>query len=297
LSQPLSQPPPANPAPPMNGADPPKGVWADLIALQTPSSSSSLPLQYQMSSQEPMTVQPSPFSGTMGSYQPSMGTGVNPFQQQHLSSNPYSQQLYQTAGMQASPFSSSATFNPQQAYFSNQTQMQPPMSAPATQPQTNFFQPQPQQGALQIQEPIAGQAIFTSGNGQGGFMSAPPMQGQFLSSSSGQQFQSHSPQPMMSGTPQPQMQMQMMGQPGQFMSPSPQLQQPQMGMGMGTAGAYQGQQFVPNQQDQMQMQSQQQQGFYGAGNMQPQGQFGNFQGNGQPFSTGGFASGQQWGAM
>ncbi|KAF8062174.1 hypothetical protein FPV67DRAFT_259309 [Lyophyllum atratum] len=213
-----------------------------------------------MTSQTPISAQQGAFTGTIGSYQSSMGTGINPYQQQqHLASNPYSQQLYQTPGMQTSQFSSTApyspsTLTPQQPFFSNQAQM-PPMSAPGAPGQNNFFHPQPQQGALQIQVPNAAHAMFATGNGQGSFMSAPATQGQFLSSSPGQQFQSHSPQPMMSGTPQSQMLSttpqphMMMGQPGQFMSPSPQLQQPhqqqqqpqqQMGMGMEMAGMQQG---------------------------------------------------------
>ncbi|GLB39760.1 putative GTP-ase activating proteins for the small GTPase, ARF [Lyophyllum shimeji] len=297
-AQPSSKPAAAKPTQPTNGADPPNGVWTDLISLQTPSSSSSLPLQYQMPTQNSVTPQPNGFSATMAPYQSSIGTGVNPFQQQHLPSNPYSQQIYPTPGMQPAPFSPAATLNHQQAYFANQAQVQTPTSAPAAQPQTSYFQPQPQQAALQIQVPNPGQAMFASANTQGSFMSAPPTHGHFLSSSPAgqQQFQTHSPQPqsMMSGTPQPQilsttpqpqMQMQMMGQPGPFVSPSPQLQQQPMGMGMA------GQQF------------QMQQGFFVAGapqpqmGMQPQAQFGGFQGTSQPFAAGGFAGGQQWGAL
>ncbi|KAF8065075.1 hypothetical protein FPV67DRAFT_168049 [Lyophyllum atratum] len=160
-TQPLSQQPPQKPPPQTNGVDNPKGVWADLVSLQAPPSSSSLPLQFQMTSQTPISAQQGAFTGTIGSYQSSMGTGINPYQQQqHLASNPYSQQLYQTPGMQTSQFSSTApyspsTLTPQQPFFSNQAQM-PPMSAPGASGQNNFFHPQPQQGALQIQVPNAG---------------------------------------------------------------------------------------------------------------------------------------------
>ncbi|KAF5384342.1 hypothetical protein D9615_003383 [Tricholomella constricta] len=299
-----------------NSSPNPNGVWEDLVSLQAPSASSSLPLQFQMPSQAPLTAQQSStFPGSLSSYQTSMGFGVNPFQQQHLATNPFTQQQYSVPGMQASmmsavpPFSPSSALNmQQQQYFSNQSQMQSPMSAPGTHAQNNFFHPQPQP-ALQIQVPSAGQALFSS-NSQGSFMSPPATQGQFMSSSPAQQFASHSPQPLMRTTPQPQMQMQMpsttpqpqmqmMGQPGQFMSPSPQ-------MGMGMAGVPQGQYMSTTPQPQMQQQrpqqqqqhQQHQQGFYGTQhqmNMQQQGQFGGFPG--QPFSAGGYAGGQQWGAM
>ncbi|KAG5644012.1 hypothetical protein DXG03_009227 [Asterophora parasitica] len=272
---------------------------------------SSLPLQFQIPSTTTMpNVQQSTFPGSTSSYQTAMGSGVNPFQQQYVPMNPFAQQQY-SASVQSSAFAAAGPFTPslgfinqpQQQYFANEPQMQSPMSAPGTHAQNNFFHPQPQQGA-----PTAGQALFASGNAQGGsFMSGSASQGQFLSSSPAQQFPSHSPQLLTQTTPQPQMQllsttpqpqmarmsttpqlqMQMgaMGQPsgGQFMSSSP-------GLGMGMVGGLQQGQFMSTTpQPQMQMQ---QQGYFGA---QPQGQFGSF--SGQPFSAGGFTGAQQWGAM
>ncbi|KAG6919135.1 hypothetical protein DXG01_008942 [Tephrocybe rancida] len=271
------------------------GVWDDLVSLQAPSSSSSLPLQFQALSQAPLTPQ---------GYQTSMATGVNPFQQQHLASNPYSQSIY-PSGLQSSSFAPGPQFSSlnssQPTYFS--AQQQPPMSAPASQTQNNnFYQPQPQQ-ALQVQ-PSAGQALFNANNGQNGssFMSAPATQGHFQSTSPAQfpsqspQLISTTPQPhMYTTTPQPQMfsttpQPQMQHQPqmmGQFMpTPSQQFQmQQQGGLGLGSMQS----------QGQMQMG---QQAFFQpqAPGFQPQGQFGgNFQQ--QPYSAGGFTGGQQWGTM
>jgi stromal membrane-associated protein len=292
-----------------NGAGSAGGVWADLVSLQAPASSSSLPLQFQpaqpMASQGQQMPQQTPYSASVGSYQTGMGMGVNPYQQQTMTSNPYSQQQqYSTSTMPpfsagVSSFSPAGMLGQQQQYFSNQSQVQPPMSAQ----QGQFFQPQPQQGHLQIQVPGQNQTSFPSPIGQNSFMSAP-VQGQFLSSSPGQQFPSHSPQPqmqMMSTTPQPQMQMQMPMQQGQYMSHSP---QPGMGMGM-MSSTPQGQflSTTPQPQTQMQMQP----GQYMSGTPQPnmqmmsqqQGQFGGgFQGQGQQmYPTGGGYGGQQWGAM
>lgn len=275
-------------------------VWADLASLQAPASSSSLPLQFQaLPSQQnqPLSSQGS-FSGSVNTYQTGMTTGVNPYQQQYISANPYAQQPYSTATNQPSQFSTSSyspatTLNQQQNYFAaSQLQMQHPMSAPG-QANNQYFHPQPQQGALQVQVPS-----FVSNNGQGSFMSAPPGQAQFLSSSPAQQFLSHSPQPQMqviSTTPQPQVQQ------GQYMSPSPQLQ---MGMMSSTPQGH----YSTTPQPQMQMQMQAQQGYYIGGaqqpqvqmGQQPQTQFGGFQGQGQQslFGSGGYNNNNgQWGAM
>ncbi|KAG6840559.1 hypothetical protein C0991_005835 [Blastosporella zonata] len=251
------------------------GVWEDLVSLQGPSSTSSLPLQFQAPLQTPLNVH---------GYQTSMASGINPFQQQHIASNPYSQQSYSTS-FQNPSFAPEARFSPagtlngsQQSYFANQ---QPLMSAPAMQAQNsnNFFQPQPQQ-ALQVQN--GAQGLFHSGNAQGGsFMSAPATQGHFLSTSPAQ-YPSHSPQPMLSMTPQPQMysttpqphmfsttpqpqqQPQMMTQ---FMlSPSQQFQMQQQG-GLGLGSLQQGQTTMGTM-------GHQQPFFGGAGPPQPMGQFG-----------------------
>ncbi|KAG6888772.1 hypothetical protein C0995_006101 [Termitomyces sp. Mi166 len=277
------------------------GVWTDLVSLQNSSSGSSLPLQFQTPSQPQLSSQ---------GYQTSMVTGINPFQQQHLASNPYSQQSYPTPGLpgpslsSVTPFSTStALASSQQSFFSIQ---QPLMSTSTAQAQSNsnFFQPQPQQ-ALQVQVPGAGQAFYATDNGQGSsFMSTPPAQGSFLSSSPAQ-FPSQSPgvsttpQPhMFSTTPQPQMvpaatQSQVQSQMMFMTTPSQQFQMQQQG-GLGV-GSLQTQSQTPMTMGQTP---------FGTGHgplqpqvtaMQPLGQFsGAFQ---QPFSAGGFSGGQQWGPM
>ncbi|KAG6809014.1 hypothetical protein H0H92_001966 [Tricholoma furcatifolium] len=273
------------------------GVWADLISLQTPSASSSLPLQYQTPTQTPLG----------SAYQTSMVPGINPFQQQHIAANPYSQQLYPATGLQNSSFStgtplSTSTTQPQ-SFFSTQQSLP---SAPVQ--TTNFYQPQPQQ-ALQVQVPNPDQALFSANNGlnlgQGGFVSAPATQSHFLSTSPAQ-YPSQSPQPMNSATPQPHMfsttpQPQMFTttpQPHpQFMTtPSQQFQMQQQG-GLGV-GSYLNQ----SQQNPLSM-TMGQQNPYGVGafqqqSMQLSGQFGTGfqQPASQPFSAG-FTGGQTWGAL
>ncbi|KAG6817004.1 hypothetical protein H0H87_000899 [Tephrocybe sp. NHM501043] len=289
---PTSQYPRQPAAPPQSNGAPSSsrnGVWEDLVSLQGTSSSSSLPLQFQAPLQTPLSGQ---------GYQTSMVTGINPFQQQHLASNPYSQQQFPSAGFRNSSFAVETQFPPsnfsgsQQSYFPTQ---QPLMSAPAVQAQnnSNFFQPQPQQ-ALQIQVPSAGQAMFTSGNGQGGssFMSAPPTHGHFLSTSPAQ-YPSQSPQPVSSMTPQPQMysttpQPQMFSttpQPQQMMAqytstPSQQFQIQQQG-GLGVSSLQQNQGHLPSQ-----MAMGQQQFYGGVGQPQSMGQvIGGYQQASQPFSA------------
>ncbi|KAG5635202.1 hypothetical protein H0H81_012066 [Sphagnurus paluster] len=311
------------------------GVWSDLVSLQAPSTSSSLPLQFQMPPTQPLgmvNTQPlnmmstqlggqSAFPGTMSAYQTSMGSGVNPFTAQHVPSNPFTPQQQFPGMMQQQQFvSSPGAMTPfgsvnqagQQGYFS--TQPQQPMQQQAN----NFFHPQP-----------------TPGQGNTMFSSNAQAQ-QLLGANPSQQQQRFTPQPvtpqpqMLSATPQPQMQM-----TGHFMTPSPQLgigsmgmattQSPQLGMGatgmgMGMASQGQGQfmssipqpqttmqmmqqQQLQQQQLQMQQQQQQQRPLYGAQQnmqMQPQGQFNPFSGSGQPFTSAnnGFTgSGGQWGAM
>ncbi|RDB17051.1 UBA domain-containing protein 3 [Hypsizygus marmoreus] len=307
VSQPLSQPQSQSQQPPPSStstsANATSGVWADLVSLQAPAANSSLPLQFQAPSVQPLTAQQTSYPGSISSYQTGMGMGVNPFQQQHLASNPFSQQPFSASVLQPSPYTGAmattpsyapSTLNQQQQYFTNQTQMQPPMSAPGQQ----FFQPRPQQGSLQIQVPNPGQP-FGSNGAQGNFLTAPPNQSQFMSSSPGQQFLSHSPQPQaLSATPQTQMQA-----PGQFMTPSPQLQMGMGSMGPGMMSATpQGQFLSTTPQPQMQMQMPMQTGYYPMTQSQPQmqmqGQFGGYQGQTQPpFSAGGFSGQQQWGAM
>ncbi|KAG5717154.1 UBA domain-containing protein 3 [Termitomyces sp. T112] len=273
------------------------GVWADLISLQSPSSSSSLPLQFQAVSQPTLDPQV---------YQTSMVTSINSFQQ-HLASNPYSHQPYPTSGLPGPPLPSGMPFSTPTALGSSQHQslltQQPLMSAPAVQVQnnSNFFQPQPQQALAQaqIQAADAGQMFFAANNGQSSnLMTAPTTQGHFLSSSPAQ-FPSQSPvsntpQPhMFSTTPQPQVlqatiQSQVQPQMMFMTTPSQQFQmQQQGGLGVGSL------QMTPVATGQLP---------FGTGPLQPQvttmqpsGQFG---GALQPsFSVGGSSSGQQWGPM
>jgi hypothetical protein len=213
-----------------------------------------------------------------------MGVGMNPFQQQQMASNPFSQQVA-SSPLPFTPSGMTPTYaSSQQLYFPNQTQVQPPVSAQMHM-QPSFFQPRPQQGHLQIHLP-GNQPSFASPVTPGAYASAPASQGQFLSSSPAMPYPSHSPQvqlSMMSTTPQLQMTMQ---QPAQFISHSP---HPMM---TGTPFS-----TTPQPQTPMQMQMQMQQGSLMAGTPQT-GQFVGFQGQnqGQMFTPGGFP-GQQWGAM
>lgn len=268
VSQPLSTAQRSQALPETKKPDAPGGVWDDLISLQTASSSSSLPLQYQVTPQQPSSAGMTAYTG-----------GVIPFQQQQMSSNPFPLQLASSPGIPPTTYAGS-----QQSYLPNQPQVQTPVSA-SMQMQPSFFQPQPQQGQLQIQ-PSGGQP-FASPITSGAFTPASASQGQFFSSSPAMPYPSHSPQvslSMMSSTPQLQMSMQ---QPAQFISQSPHS------MMTGTPFT-----TTPQPQTPMQMQMQQQ-GLLMAG-MPQTGQFvtfqGQWQGQGQTFTPGGF-TGQQWGAL
>jgi stromal membrane-associated protein len=274
VSQPLATPqqfqPP--PPPPPKAANAPEGVWADLVSLQTPSSSLSLPLQYQVTPQQPS------FIGGVTTFQ--TGMGVNPLQQQQTASNPFFQPQFMS-----SPGIAQTTFTglPHQPYLINQSPAQPPISAPI-QMQPPFFQPRPQQGNLQIQRPAGGHPSFASPVAPGAFTAAPASQGQFLSSSPAMQYPTYSPQaqlPMMSSTPQLQMQMH---QPGQFVSHSPHL------IMTGTPHPTTPHPTTPHAHMQMQ------QGSFMATTPQT-GQFAGLQGQGQGQATPGGFAGQQWSAL
>ncbi|KAG6827233.1 hypothetical protein H0H93_015754, partial [Arthromyces matolae] len=161
-AQAASQPTASGVAPANNG----NGVWADLISLQSPSSSSSLPLQFQAPSQlSPIIPQ---------GYQTSLVTGLNPFQQQPAISNPYSQQIYPNAGP------SSATAYPSPSPFTPQHTLPFAAQQPLMQNTSNIFHPQPHQ-AMQTQVPTTGQTLF---NVQTGAMMGPSTNpGPFLSTS------------------------------------------------------------------------------------------------------------------
>ncbi|KAK0194466.1 hypothetical protein F5146DRAFT_1035992 [Armillaria mellea] len=96
-------------AQPQQQQRPQSGVWADLVSLQTPSVSSSLPLQYQAPPQQIPSFATSASLPTLNTsfptngLQPTIGTGMNftgmgmglnPFQQQQQYTNPFSQQLF-----------------------------------------------------------------------------------------------------------------------------------------------------------------------------------------------------------
>ncbi|KAK0205432.1 hypothetical protein DFS33DRAFT_1328283 [Desarmillaria ectypa] len=138
---------------PQQQQQPQNGVWADLISLQKPSMSSSLPLQYQAPPQQISSFATSASLPTLNTqmtgpytngFQPTMGTGMgmglNPFQQQPQYTNPFPQQSFTPQLSANNPFPPfpQQTFAPQQQqYFPNQ----PPMQSPAIQ----VFAPTPQQ--------------------------------------------------------------------------------------------------------------------------------------------------------
>ncbi|KAG7442866.1 ArfGap-domain-containing protein [Guyanagaster necrorhizus] len=129
---------------------PQSGVWADLVSLQTPSVSSSLPLQYQAPPQQLPSfatsaslpafntqLTTSGFQPTMGTGMNStgMGMGLNPFQPQPQYTNPFPQQSFQHMSVN-DPFPQQTFAPQQQQYFANQ----PPMQSPTIQ----VFAPIPQ---------------------------------------------------------------------------------------------------------------------------------------------------------
>ncbi|KAK7062911.1 Protein gts1 [Paramarasmius palmivorus] len=209
------------------------GVWDDLVSLQAPSTSSSLPLQYSQ-----------PPSFNMGMSAPSMMSpnGMNaPFGMNGLSNNPTGMPMGMNAnpnmgglGLQANPNAF------QQAQFAQQfPQQQQPFGG-----LNPMFQQQQQQPPMFAHQP---QQIVQSP--QPMFAQQQQPQGQFMPG--------HSPQPMLSTTPQMMMSTTPQMPGGQFtMSPSPQLQQPQqfggMGMNMGPNMAM-GMGFPQQQQQQQPM--------------------------------------------
>ncbi|KAK0498851.1 hypothetical protein EDD18DRAFT_1154082 [Armillaria luteobubalina] len=159
------------------------GVWADLVSLQTPSVSSSLPLQYQAPPQQIPSFATSASLPTLNTsfptngFQPTTGTGMNftgigmglnPFQQQQQYTNPFSQQSFAQQPSANNPFPQQAFTPQQQQYFTSQ----PPMQSPTIQ----VYAPTPQM--------------------QGQFSPSPPMV-----MSTTPQFMSTTPQ-LMSSTPQ-----------------------------------------------------------------------------------------------
>ncbi|KAJ7178082.1 hypothetical protein C8R46DRAFT_1160381 [Mycena filopes] len=273
FSQPIPTPQPQQP-PPQQRPPPPLqqqgGVWNDLISLQAPASSSTLPLQLQAApqgygQQQPMGMntgyQPQMQMGGMG-----MGMSANPYQSQFTPSAPYSAPIQQT---QFTPTYSAPLYNPQpQQPFAPQQQQQ--MYQPSHSPMLQQQQGSPAPQGYGFQQPP--QSI------------TPTYGNQMLG---GNQFAgSPSPQPgFMSGSPQPQMQMQYQPGQGQFMgsSPQPPFQQmasPQPPFQHSPQPPFQQPQYGGGMQQQQQQQQQQGQQWMGAGGpgyfpqQQQQGQWG-----------------------
>ncbi|KAK0469071.1 uncharacterized protein EV420DRAFT_1492337 [Desarmillaria tabescens] len=130
------------------------GVWADLISLQTPSVSSSLPLQYQAPPQQIPSFATSASLPTLNTqlsgfhmtgFQPTMGTGMgmglNPFHQQLQYTNPFPQQSFTPQQSVNNPFPQQNFVPQQQQYFPGQPSMQSPgiqVFAPTPQQQGQF---------------------------------------------------------------------------------------------------------------------------------------------------------------
>ncbi|KAJ6613634.1 hypothetical protein B0H10DRAFT_2165269 [Mycena sp. CBHHK59/15] len=294
MSQPLpaaSRPQAAPPQPqpqPQPAQQPAGGVWNDLISLQAPASSSSLPLQFQPSQnyaqQPPMNGFQQPQMANPTGMGMGMGMGGMPagsYQQaQFVPGNSYTPQMQQQQQQQpqftpsfSSPSYGGAAplYNPQPQPFAPQQQQQ--------QQQQQLFQGQPvptpiaQGGQGYGFQPPAqatyGSQMLGPGPGQGQFGSPSPHPPPFMSGSPHPpQFVSGSPQPFagMSGSPQqfagmsgsPQPFAGMSGSPQQFagMSGPPQPQPQPHFQQFGGGGGMQGQQwmggggmgYVPQQQ-------------------------------------------------
>ncbi|KAJ7084044.1 hypothetical protein B0H15DRAFT_923807 [Mycena belliarum] len=232
------------------------GVWNDLISLQAPASSSSLPLQFQAPSLQGFGQQ-QPLAMNTG-YQPQMsapsgmvgmgmmgGMSANTYQSQSqpqfAQSNNYSPQMQQP---QFTPSYSSPAFGGGAAPLYNP---QPQPFAPQQQQQQQMFQGQPlqapvpqgygfQQSAPSYSSQMLGAGQFGSPSPQ--LLSGSP-QPQFMSGSPQPQFMGSSPQPPFQSSPQPPFQS----------SPQPPfqqygggMQQGQQWMGGGNMG------YVPQQQ-------------------------------------------------
>ncbi|KAF8208138.1 hypothetical protein K438DRAFT_1813482 [Mycena galopus ATCC 62051] len=234
---------PAQQIPPQQQQQPaPGGVWNDLVSLQAPGSSSTLPLQIQASSaplqgygQQPMNMN----TGYQPQMTPMMGMGAG-----GMSANGYQPQFTPSQFTPSAPYNTQMQMQSQfTPSFSSPT---PAFSSPPFAPSAPLYNPQPQPFAPQQQQLFQGQpsqSPMTQGSPapQGyGFQQAPapsmtPTYGNQLNpnqygSPSPQPFMSSSPQPQfMSSSPQPQFQPQ-----GQFMgsSPQPPFQQQQYGGGM-----------------------------------------------------------------
>ncbi|KAJ7253013.1 hypothetical protein B0H12DRAFT_1210604 [Mycena haematopus] len=238
----------------------PGGVWNDLISLQAPSSSSTLPLQLQATpfqgygQQQPMNMNTGyqPQMAPMGMGAGAGGMPMNGYQSQFTPSAPYNTQMQQPQFTRT---------------FSSPT---PPFSSPSYMggpaPSAPLYNPQPQQYAPQQQlfqgQPTQPPMQGSPGPQMYGFQAPAPSMtptygNQMLNPN---QYGTPSPQPFMSGSPQPQFQ----SQPGQFMGSSPQPPFQQYGGGgmqqqaPWAAGANMA--YFPQQQQQQQ---QQQQGQWG----------------------------------
>ncbi|KAJ7845930.1 hypothetical protein B0H13DRAFT_2209080 [Mycena leptocephala] len=222
--------------PPQQQQQQPGGVWNDLVSLQAPASSSSLPLQFQAS--------PAPLQG-YGQQQPmNMNTGYQPQMTTPMG-------IGMGVGMGGGVMSANSyqsQFTPPTPYSAPmQSQFTPSFSSPSFggggPPAPPLYNPQPQPFAPQ-QQLFQGQPIQSQGSpgpqGYGFQQPGPSMTPTFGNQMLGSnQFGTPSPQPFMSSSPQPQVQYQQ--QAGQFMGSSPQPPFQQYGGGM---------QQVPQQQAQ-----------------------------------------------
>ncbi|KAJ7704448.1 hypothetical protein B0H17DRAFT_1326589 [Mycena rosella] len=260
------------------------GVWNDLISLQAPGSSSSLPLQFQPSSAPFQGFgQQQPINMSTG-YQPQManptgmgmgmmgGMSANPYQSQFAPSTSYSSQMQQP---QFTPSFSSPSFGGAAAPMYN-----PPQHPQQQQQQQQLFQGQPVQSPVPqgfgYQQPgptptygnqMLGANQFASSSPQP-FMSGSPQPGpQFMSGSPQPPFMSSSPQPgpqFMGSSPQPPFQSS--PQPSFQSSPQPPFQSsPQPPFQQYGGGMQQGQQWMGGANMGYQQQQQQQHGQWGGG--------------------------------
>ncbi|KAJ6463959.1 hypothetical protein C8R45DRAFT_1024739 [Mycena sanguinolenta] len=238
----------------------PGGVWNDLVSLQGPSSSSTLPLQLQASTppqgygqQQSMNMMNTGYQPQMAPMGMGMGAGgmlTNGYQSQFTPSAPYNMQMQQP---QFTPsFSSPTPAFSTPSYIGGAA----PSAAPLYNPQPQPFAPQQQlfQGQP-IQSPMGQSSPGPQGYGfQAPAPSMTPTFGNQMLNPN--QYGTPSPQPFMSSSPQPQFQ----PQQAQFMgsSPQPPFQQ-QYGAGMQqqaswAAGANMA--YFPQQQQQQQHQGQ-----------------------------------------
>ncbi|KAJ8082185.1 Protein gts1 [Marasmius tenuissimus] len=258
------------------------GVWDDLVSLQTPSTNSSLPLQYSQQTAGSFSgISSTPMlSPPMGMNSTNQFNTMGGFSGGGMMTNPTGMPMSMSMGnmntgvgmMSSNPFPQSSQFQASNSFGSQQSFGNMGFSGMQQQQQQTLFPNQPQ-----VQSPQPTFAAQAGGGAPGQVWGVP----------------GHSPQPMMSTTPNPMMSTTPQ-LPGQLMSPSPHLQTQSpsqfggmgagmnMGMQQGVGGMTTGMGGMGNTgfQQQSQMFAG---GNPGAGWAQPQGGFGQTQ--------------QQWGTM